>query len=828
MDERRKAKTGRARLPRLIVTVGAMLLAAGDAAPASALPPSDDTEDPAGVECVGGTTGSFSLAPGAVDLGQSVTVSWNVQVPPRCAGVTQTLNGVPVARAGSMSLQPIATGDSYALAASMAGATRTLGMASVTVNIPPGSTVNITRNHWVRLLIQALGTPGITIQVADHVEMDLSGRQTIPIARGVRLLGGRKPNVPGGRLYTRTFPPRLFEIANDDVRISGLRIDGGEMGVADGDSERAIGISIYSAQNIEIDNNEIYGWRGSAISVYDTDGRIQYGQNALTVRIHDNFIHHNQRAGGNGYGVETEYGAYALIEKNVFDWNRHAISSDGRPDTGYFAYRNLVLKNGGRNTWLLVSWLNTHMFDVHGREDCWGVELSCGAAGEYFDIQYNSMLYDAGIGFKLRGTPSIRADVKHNVFRHGSLWTSLVNDGALNQTEPGLLIESDNLTGVDESDNLGSCDFDGDGIDDKFFATGQTWWYSSAGTGHWLYLNTSTLRVSEVALGDVTSDGKCDVTANGKVSSGGTGPLSLLTPVVVLQDTSGQLAEWSIEGGKIASVTYPALVDGTLQWRGAADFDGDGRHDYLWQDATGQVAIWNMAGGAHIGEGHPGRVPAGWTFQGLGDFDGDRQSDIVWRDEAGQVAIWFKGDATGEISPAAHPGYENLPAPVDLSWQVKGIGDFNGDSRSDILWRHANGQVWIWHMTGNLRTGEAYPGVPDPKLVWTIQGLGDFDADGRSDILWRDVFGKLAIWFAGDATRAGHPSYQDSGRAVPLSAQLQGIADYNDDGYADILWRNGDGQVAIWLLEGGRFVSATDLRTADASWQIRGVVADAW
>jgi hypothetical protein len=657
--------------------------------------------------------------------------------------------------------------------------------------------------------------------------MDLGGYDFIPVARGVRLLGGRKPNVPGGRLYTRTFPKRLFEITGDDVRISGLRIDGGEMDVADGDSERAIGISIYSARNVEIDHNELYGWRGSAVSVYDHDNRIALHSHPTTVRIHDNFIHHNQRAGGNGYGVETEYGAYALIERNVFDWNRHAISSDGRPDTGYFAYRNLVLKNGGRNTWLLVSWLNTHMFDVHGREDCWGVALSCGAAGEYFDIRHNSMLYDAGIGFKLRGTPSIRADVKHNVFRHGSLWTSMINDGALNQTEPGLLIESDNQTGVDESDDLGSCDFDGDGVDDKFFATGATWWYSSGGTSHWVYLNTSTLRVGQVTLGDVTGDGKCDVTAGGKVSSGGTGPLSALTTVVVLQNTDGQLAEWSIEGGKITSVAYPALVESGLQFRGTGDFDGDGQHDYLWQDATGQVAIWNMAGGTHTGTGHPGRAPAGWTFQGLGDFDGDRQSDVLWRDGAGQLAIWFKGDPADPISPAAYPGYENVPAPVDPSWQVKGIGDFDGDGRSDILWRQTSGQVAIWHMTGALRTGEAYPGGEDPKLVWTVQGLGDFDADGRSDILWRDASGSLAIWFGGDATRTAFPSYQNAGRPLPLSAQVQGITDANSDGYADILWRNGDGQVAVWLLEAGRFVSAAYPRPLDASWQIQAVAADA-
>ncbi len=500
-----------------------LLLAATWGTTAHALPPIDPDDDPPGVDCVGDTTGNVSVTPSTINLGQSVTVSWSVQA--ACPGIAQKLNGMSVGRTGSMVVQPQAN-SSWSLTASMLGAYRTLDRAGVSVVLPP--VVSITSNGHAPLLVQALGTPNTVINVANAVQINLSGRDNIAIRSGVRLVGGRRPNVPGPRLYTTSFPKRLFWLeAADNVRITGMRIDGGEMGVADSDTDAAIGITVNSSLNVEIDNNEIYGWRGAAIDVRDTQERISLEVNAKTVRIHDNYIHHNQRQRGNGYGVETTYGAYALIEKNVFDWNRHALASDGRPGSGYFAYRNLVLGDGGMNYWLLGTWLNTHMFDVHGRESCGGYSYYCGPAGEYYDIRYNSMLYDAGVGFKLRGTPSIRADVAHNVFRHGSLWSSTFNDGALDQTESGL-IEWDNLTGVDESDNLGQCDFNGDGVLDKFFATGQTWWYSSAGTSHWIYLNTSTKRVSEVTLGDVNYDRKCDVVSDGMVSSGGTGAWRVL------------------------------------------------------------------------------------------------------------------------------------------------------------------------------------------------------------------------------------------------------------------------------------------------------------
>jgi hypothetical protein len=230
-------------------------------------------------------------------------------------------------------------------------------------------TVYIDASDQASLLVQALGTPNTVVHVANHVQMNLSNRSDISIASGVRLLGRRTPRQRGARLYTTTFPGYLFRVVGDNVRISGLRIDGGEMGVADAGAALSVGIGIQSALNVEIDNNEIYGWRGSAVEVLDDGQRIAVAANALTAWIHDNYIHHNQHQRREGYGVVVSNGAYALIEKNVFDWNRHAIAGDGSDGSGYFAYRNLVLENGGLNFWLLGTWLNTHMFDMHAPVD---------------------------------------------------------------------------------------------------------------------------------------------------------------------------------------------------------------------------------------------------------------------------------------------------------------------------------------------------------------------------------------------------------------------------------------------------------------------------
>jgi hypothetical protein len=58
---------------------------------------------------------------------------------------------------------------------------------------------------------------------------------------------------------------------------------------------------------------------------------------------------------------------------------------------------------------------------------------------------------------------------------------------------------------------LGSCDFVGDGRQDRFMATGVTWWAYSTETNQWRYLNTMPENMPRLQLVDLDSDGRCDV-----------------------------------------------------------------------------------------------------------------------------------------------------------------------------------------------------------------------------------------------------------------------------------------------------------------------------
>jgi hypothetical protein len=74
----------------------------------------------------------------------------------------------------------------------------------------------------------------------------------------------------------------------------------------------------------------------------------------------------------------------------------------------------------------------------------------------------------------------------------------------------------------------------------------------------------------------------------------------------------------------------------------------------------------------------------------------------------------------------------------------------------------------------------------------------DFDGDGDSDILWRNANGQVSIWFMNGAT---HSSTSQLG-AVTQAQSIVGTGKFNSDGDTDILWRNINGQVSLWLMTG--------------------------
>lgn len=324
---------------------------------------------------------------------------------------------------------------------------------------------------------------------------------------------------------------------------------------------------------------------------------------------------------------------------------------------------------------------------------------------------------------------------------------------------------------------------------------------------------------------------------------------------------------FAVPGSHIVSASYAGDSDyrassgsltiwayGEHRQAGTGDFDGDGKSDVLWRNvATGEVGLWLMNGTAIGAGGAVGAAPIANTIAGVGDFDHDGRSDILWRDPGGGVGMWLMNGLT-----IAGGGYAG-GGPVTT--KIAGVGDFNGDGFDDILFQSGDpagpfgAAFGIWIMHGSTIVGS--------KLVvqlqgFEIQGIGDFDGDGASDLLFRDgtgahyaclmngfvikgwlAFGTLVpSWDAG-GTRivAGTGDFDGDGKdeillrdrsgavsvfkasavpvaSVPFALTVSGTGDYDGDGKADVLWSDTTCGVGVWLMNGKTIVSAGLLASA--------------
>ena len=55
---------------------------------------------------------------------------------------------------------------------------------------------------------------------------------------------------------------------------------------------------------------------------------------------------------------------------------------------------------------------------------------------------------------------------------------------------------------------------------------------------------------------------------------------------------------------------------------------------------------------------------------------------------------------------------------------------------------------------------------------------------------------------------------------------IAGTGDFNADKMSDILWRNSNGDVAIWLMNGTTVLANPDFVNVGASWTIQGTNSD--
>jgi hypothetical protein len=284
-----------------------------------------------------------------------------------------------------------------------------------------------------------------------------------------------------------------------------------------------------------------------------------------------------------------------------------------------------------------------------------------------------------------------------------------------------------------------------------------------------------------------------------------------------------EVSIWTMLSSTVLSTASLGIIDPGWQIYGVADFTNDSRADILWYNQTTQAtSIWIMSGATRVAILNPGGPPVpllfpGAQIQGTADLNADGRADILWRQPGNSGLI-------AQLTTGGVPTTVTFGSTMPAQWQVVGTGDFNGDHHADILWQdNVTHSFLIWYLNGTtvtsspmVRFGAGDP-IGDPI---TVLGLADFNHDGRADILWSG---------AGSATVNVFPGQLDGslGAAFAIGTKpggewrVESAADFTGDSNADVLWRNRrDGQVRLWVVSGASHTDVTVSGGVSLPWEI--------
>ncbi len=292
----------------------------------------------------------------------------------------------------------------------------------------------------------------------------------------------------------------------------------------------------------------------------------------------------------------------------------------------------------------------------------------------------------------------------------------------------------------------------------------------------------------------------------------------LMNPPLLLRSQSGALRSVNLAGNQLVFTTQP---DPGNRYRlvAATDLDGNGAADIAYQNVTqgetGEVKWWN--GFAPASEASIRSVKVAWDVQVEGDLDGDGLGDLVWRymlpgsNDTGVSYVWFR-NPNGTVQVRKRGG-------APLNWKLLGAADLNGDGAADMAYVSPDRQIRILLAMPQRTCANFLAGsVP---VGFTALRFADMSGGGKGDVLIRNAstgenrllsLNATGVTLPPPASNPDDPNasctatsqtisnIEKSLPAAPVSWQLYGSADLNNDGIVDLIWIQPNGTLTVWLM----------------------------
>jgi len=290
-----------------------------------------------------------------------------------------------------------------------------------------------------------------------------------------------------------------------------------------------------------------------------------------------------------------------------------------------------------------------------------------------------------------------------------------------------------------------------------------------------------------------------------------------------LRSASGQSLTAELASNN--SLVFTAAPDPGLNFRavGIVDLDGNKSPDLIYQNITqgdsGEVRVWKDFDSFQDRSLRSARLL--WRLDATGDLDGDGFGDLVWRftgstantDDTGVSYVWFT-NGTGVTQVRKRGG-----APLD--WTLLGAIDINADGAADMIYISPTSEIRVLMATPNRTCANLSAGFL--PTGYKALKAGPFITTGRPEVLIRNATtGEVGLLILNGAglqlpVATANPndpnaSCTSSGLgvlslAVPFALTdpswvFFGTADFNGDGFLDIVWKRPDGSLYVWLTSG--------------------------
>jgi hypothetical protein len=152
---------------------------------------------------------------------------------------------------------------------------------------------------------------------------------------------------------------------------------------------------------------------------------------------------------------------------------------------------------------------------------------------------------------------------------------------------------------------------------------------------------------------------------------------------------------------------------------------------------------------------------------------------------------------------------------------------FAGTGKPSLLWQ-LGGSITSWFLNGVIGAGHAVTpgGVTD--TTWKIAGSADFNNDGYPDLLFQNTAtGGLALWYMSGTTMTSATLLSPYGPSDP-NWKVAGLGDFDGDGRPDILFQHAmTSQLAVWYMNGTTMTRAMMVNPTgpvDPAWKVAAVV----